>query len=963
MADFVIRMFYSGEFHPFRLPVPGLWLDVFQKIRSAGYTGVSFYVDWALHEGQPGKFEADGVFAWEPFFDAARKAGIYLLARPGPYINAEVSGGGYPGWLQRLKGHPRTADEDYIAASDLYAKSIGAIIAKAQITNGGPIILFQPENEYSGAVKGFPFPDPKYFQQVIDQFRRAGIVVPFVSNDASNGGRNAPGQPAAVDIYGHDGYPLGFDCAQPNVWPPNKLPTDWRSKHLQQSPTTPFSIIEFQGGAFDPWGGPGFDKCLSLVNHEFERVFYKNIFSFGVTIFNIYMTYGGTNWGNLGHAGGYTSYDYGAMIAEDRNVFREKYSEAKLEANFIVASPSYLTAEPQIVNDSSIYYVNNKKLTSTLLKGNKTQYLIVRHKDYSSSDSNSFLVTVPNTSAGEVTIPQGGVYLVLNGRDSKTLVFDYEMNKILILYSTAEVFTWKEYNGKTILVVYSGPNEQHEMAVALSNGSELPKALLGSGISAAGVDGYTILSWKTSNEDRALQLGPLTIYFVDRNSAYKHWVIDIPRDPKQLAPYTNEAERSLIIKGGYLIRSATISQNGDTLNIVGDTDSTTPLKIIGGAPPKLKTLTFNGQPLKFAQDSNTIVTTTVPYTAPKISLPDLNALTWYYTDSLPEIQSKYSDAQWSKADYPKTDNTLRNITTPTSLYGSEYGFHAGALVYRGHFQGIGNESTLYLQAAGGSAFGMSAFLDDQHIGSFVGYDSASIGNSTFDLPKVTPGLHVLTVVVDNMGLQENWIVGEDEMKTPRGILDYKLDQRPKEDITWKLTGNYGGEAHIDKARGPLNEGGLWAERQGYHLPSPPIEDWKKSKPTDGIAKAGIAWYVTSFDLNMPNGFDIPLSFRFTNSSTPYEAGPAHAYRVNLYVNGWQFGKYVNNIGPQTKFPVPEGIWNYHGKNWVAMSLWALDPWGARLKDVKLVAGPAVQTGYGRVQMVDSPKFSQRPSVY
>lgn len=39
-------LFYSGEVHPFRLPVPGLWLDVFQKIRAMGYTGVSFYVDW-----------------------------------------------------------------------------------------------------------------------------------------------------------------------------------------------------------------------------------------------------------------------------------------------------------------------------------------------------------------------------------------------------------------------------------------------------------------------------------------------------------------------------------------------------------------------------------------------------------------------------------------------------------------------------------------------------------------------------------------------------------------------------------------------------------------------------------------------------------------------------------------------------------------------------------------------------
>ncbi len=90
-------LFYSGEFHPYRLPVPGLYLDVFQKIRALGYTGVSFYVDWALVEGKQGNLSAEGIFALEPFFEAASQAGIYLLARPGPYINAEVSGGGYPG--------------------------------------------------------------------------------------------------------------------------------------------------------------------------------------------------------------------------------------------------------------------------------------------------------------------------------------------------------------------------------------------------------------------------------------------------------------------------------------------------------------------------------------------------------------------------------------------------------------------------------------------------------------------------------------------------------------------------------------------------------------------------------------------------------------------------------------------------------------------------------------------------
>jgi Glycosyl hydrolases family 35 len=27
---------YGGEFHPFRLPVPSLWLDIFQKMRAMG---------------------------------------------------------------------------------------------------------------------------------------------------------------------------------------------------------------------------------------------------------------------------------------------------------------------------------------------------------------------------------------------------------------------------------------------------------------------------------------------------------------------------------------------------------------------------------------------------------------------------------------------------------------------------------------------------------------------------------------------------------------------------------------------------------------------------------------------------------------------------------------------------------------------------------------------------------------
>ena len=125
-------------------------------------------------------------------------------------------------------------------------------------------------------------------------YRNNGIVVPFVSNDAGAYGYFAPGTgEGAVDIYGYDGYPLGFDCANPTTWPDGNLPNYYLDDHQRQSPTTPNTISEFQGGSFDPWGGQGFEKCAELLNEEFERVFYKNNYGTGVAIFNLYMVYGG----------------------------------------------------------------------------------------------------------------------------------------------------------------------------------------------------------------------------------------------------------------------------------------------------------------------------------------------------------------------------------------------------------------------------------------------------------------------------------------------------------------------------------------------------------------------------------------------------------------------------------------------------------------------------------------------
>ena len=223
----------SGEFQPYRLPSPGLWLDIFQKVRALGYSAVSFYLNWALLEHEPGHVRIGGVFGLDEVFDAASEAGIYLIARPGPYINAEVSGGGFPGWLSRLPGRLRSTDEDYIDAITPYIKSTGESIAKGQITNGGPVILFQPENEYTLCVHTTGYTqlnnmtvggidssclDKEYMVYVQKKYREAGITVPYIVNDAFPVGNFAPKSGAgAGDIYSFDHYPLGWAVAR-KLW-------------------------------------------------------------------------------------------------------------------------------------------------------------------------------------------------------------------------------------------------------------------------------------------------------------------------------------------------------------------------------------------------------------------------------------------------------------------------------------------------------------------------------------------------------------------------------------------------------------------------------------------------------------------------------------------------------------------------------------------------------------------------
>jgi hypothetical protein len=226
-----------------------------------------------------------------------------------------------------------------------------------------------------------------------------------------------------------------------------------------------------------------------------------------------------------------------------------------------------------------------------------------------------------------------------------------------------------------------------------------------------------------------------------------------------------------------------ISVKGTALRIYGDLNPTTPIEVIG-APSPTNSLYFNNKMLSFTK--NPVIgewTSTLEYSAPALNLSNLADPAWKYVDGLPEIQPGYNDSLWTVANLTSTNNPSQ-LQTPTSLYGSDYGYNTEALIYHGRFTTIGAESSFYVATQAGSGFGSSVWLNGTYIDPWPGNDKSSYHDDNYSLPSLKPGQsYVITVVVDNNGLDENWIIGSDGAKGPRGILSYGIVNRGQSAIT------------------------------------------------------------------------------------------------------------------------------------------------------------------------------------
>ncbi|XP_075545069.1 beta-galactosidase-like isoform X2 [Dermacentor variabilis] len=308
--SFVLRgkrvQIMSGAIHYFRI-LPELWKDRLRTMQASGLNTIETYVEWSSHEPEDGQYDFEGQQDLARFLRLAHRLGFMVILRPGPYICAERDFGGLPYWLLRNGSsiRVRTMDKDYLYYVDRFLSKVFEKVRPFLISNDGPIIMVQLENEYGS----YDACDHAYMVHLRKLARtHLGRDVVLFTTDGYHStlmlkcGR-VPGTLTTVD-FGTDVEP--------------ETPFAMRRRYQAAGP---LMNSEMYTGWLDNWGLPKSQVETSVLVKRIRQLLSMN------ASFNLYMFHGGTNFGFKSGANDHsgfqpqiTSYDYDAPISEAGDV-------------------------------------------------------------------------------------------------------------------------------------------------------------------------------------------------------------------------------------------------------------------------------------------------------------------------------------------------------------------------------------------------------------------------------------------------------------------------------------------------------------------------------------------------------------------------------------------------------------------------------------------------------------------
>lgn len=135
-----------GEYH-FVRDNHNNWYRELCKMKAGGITIAATYLFWIYHEETEGEFDFSGDRDIRKFVLDAKRAGLDVILRLGPWGHGECRNGGFPDWLMKKPYRLRDNNDGYMEKARIWYEKIYEQVKGLFYQDGGNIIGIQFENE------------------------------------------------------------------------------------------------------------------------------------------------------------------------------------------------------------------------------------------------------------------------------------------------------------------------------------------------------------------------------------------------------------------------------------------------------------------------------------------------------------------------------------------------------------------------------------------------------------------------------------------------------------------------------------------------------------------------------------------------------------------------------------------------------------------------------------------------
>lgn len=531
---------------------------------------------------------------------------------------------------------------------------------------------------------------------------------------------------------------------------------------------------------------------------------------------------------------------------------------------------------------------------------------------------------IPDGATGWVRVPQKeGALLRLRGRDALVLAADCVLGSHALLYSTSQPFGPALPRadavlqllvgadgdmGETVLRYAGEPQVEAPRHVETHWDGDTGQLRLDHVHGQGDGEAYEIVVRGRPRTAKGIgERSTLRLRILSRSAAERTWILP-GRPSRGMDATAGSADAHVLVEGAEHARA--VAFDGSSAHVTAGGSEAAALRL--DVPDGVRTVRVGARSARVA-DGVAHVRLSAPRT---VHVPTLR---FRGVDEAPEIAVDLDEDGWTRADATKGSTPQQGPGRGGIVLDSNhYGMYEGSVWYRARFTASASR-TLTLQANGGTgqpatgkapAFAQ-AWIDGTSLGAFPadGQDhELAVPKSAIATGKET----VLAVLVHNLGQNLDW--SDDGLsKQNRGLYDAVLPADGA--VAWLIRGAADPTGKDDPLRTMYNLGGLHGEREGWHLPGVDDHRWKRAD-TMVAAGPGVRWYRSTFRLRVPEDQD--ASWRLVVRSDRFTKDRSDRSQAVLFVNGWQIGIYIGDVGPQSEFTIPAGILDPRGENQLAL---------------------------------------------